>query len=109
MIVVHDLFSKWPEVQVMQNVTTATVIDFLQSLFVRWGLPSIIVTDNGPHFTSFQFEKYLQKKAIQHVRTSCYHPEANGGFERFSQALKQGLKLTLQMTNPLSTRYDRSW
>ena len=35
MIVVHDLFSKWPEVQVMQNVTTVTVIDFLQSLFAR--------------------------------------------------------------------------
>ncbi len=95
MIVVHDLFSKWPEVQVVQNVTIATVIDFLQSLFVRWGLPRVIVTDNGPQFTSFQFEEYLQKKAIQHVRTSCYHPEANGGIKRFNQVLKQGLKTHL--------------
>ena len=63
-IVVHDLFTKWPDVQVVLNVTTATVIDFLQSLSVRWGLPSVIVTDNEPQFTSFQFEKYLQKKAI---------------------------------------------
>ena len=58
-------------------------------------MPSVIVTDHGPQFTSFQFEEYLQKKAIQHVRTSSYHPEANGGVERFNQVLKQGFNTHL--------------
>ena len=62
MIVVHNIFLKWQEVQVVQNVTNPTVIDFLRSLFVRWGLPRVIFTDNGPQFTSFQCEEHWQKK-----------------------------------------------
>ena len=64
----------------MQNVTTATVIDFLQSLFVRW-VCQVSLLPTMDH-SSRRFS--LQKNAIQHVRTSCYHPETNGGVERFN-------------------------
>ena len=58
---IHDLCLKWPEAQVLQIVATAAVIGFLQSLFVRWGLPHVIVTDNGPQFVSFQGKEYSHK------------------------------------------------
>ena len=84
----HDLNSKWPEICPTSHTETSRIIEVLEDLFVRWGLPSTIVTDNGPQFVSGQLESFLEKKGIQHIRTSLYHPQANGGVERFNQVVK---------------------
>ncbi|KAJ8403267.1 hypothetical protein AAFF_G00354840 [Aldrovandia affinis] len=42
LIVVTDLYSKWPEVIATSNVTTATVITGLSDLFTRWGQPQVM-------------------------------------------------------------------
>ncbi|XP_062506256.1 uncharacterized protein K02A2.6-like [Corticium candelabrum] len=89
--VVHDMHSKWPEIQTSKDVTTETVITFLRTLFVRWGVPRQIITDNGPQFTSYRFQEFLKQHNIKHMRTSFYHPQGNGGVERFNQVLKHGL------------------
>ena len=68
------------------------VIVFLCDLFVRWGLPRVVITDNGPQFRSEDFATFLSSKGIQHSRTAVYHPQSNGGVERFNQVIKQGLR-----------------
>ena len=92
LVVVYDLHSKWPEVASTGSVTSQVIIDFLDSLFSHWGLPRTITTDNGPQMVSAEFSTYLQSKGIRHVRTAYYHPQANGGVERFNQSLKNGLR-----------------
>ncbi|KAJ8015112.1 hypothetical protein DPEC_G00022770 [Dallia pectoralis] len=42
LVVVYDLHSKWPEVAPMGTVTSAAVVNFLDQLFSRWGLPRAI-------------------------------------------------------------------
>ncbi|KAM7282690.1 hypothetical protein ISCGN_002814 [Ixodes scapularis] len=59
-----DYHSKWPEVMSVHNVTTASVIDFLKSVFAREGLPEEIVTDNGPQFISREFTEFLKNQAV---------------------------------------------
>ena len=46
-LVVVDAFSKWPEVFIMPTMTSEKTIQILRSLFSRYGLPQILVSDNG--------------------------------------------------------------
>ena len=95
---VHDLQSKWPEVPTTSVVISTTVIRTLQELFTRWGIAEVIITDNGPHFTSFQFNEFLQHLGIKHCLTALYNPQSNGGIERFSRVMK-GVKASMAEGN----------
>lgn len=92
LVVVYDLHSKWPEVIPAGTVTAQTITQILESLFARWGMPRAITTDNGPQFTSADFSNFLCSKGIKHFRAALYHPQANGGVERFNQSLKNGIR-----------------
>jgi transposase InsO family protein len=83
LVVIHDFCWKWPEVFPTSHVTSAKVINCLEDLFSRWGLPKCIVTDNGLQFVSAEFPTYLSRLGIHHSRTATYHPQANGAVERF--------------------------
>ena len=95
LIVAYDLYSKWPEAVSTGSVTTQAVIDFLEVLFARWGMPTTITTDNGPQFISAEFTTFLSERGIRHIRTAFYNPQANGGVERMNQTLKNGIRAHL--------------
>ena len=102
-IVMQDYYSKWPEVGFTEDITTAGVITFLNSVFAREGYLQEIVTDNGTQFVSREFEDYLKTRGIRHRRCSNYHPQANGEVERFNQVLKNAIR-TAKITNrPVKT------
>ncbi|XP_062588415.1 uncharacterized protein K02A2.6-like [Saccostrea cucullata] len=86
-----DAYSKGLEVIVMKNITTRTTIDKLRSVFATHGLPEVIVSDNGPPFTSKEFEQFIAKNGIQHIKTP-YHPSSNGCAERAVQTFKTAIK-----------------
>ena len=73
-IVVVDYFSKWAEVELMQDVTTSKVTNMLRRLFYREGIPEIIVSDNGSQFTSRTFVEFLEEHGVQHLKCPVYHP-----------------------------------
>ena len=91
-IVLTDLYSKWPEVKPVSNVTSRSVIEFLSDMFSRWGLPEEIISDNGKQFVSQEFEQFLKAHDIKHCRTALYHPQSNGAVERFNRVLKERLR-----------------
>ncbi|XP_016343694.1 uncharacterized protein LOC107689988 [Sinocyclocheilus anshuiensis] len=59
-LVVVDAHSKWPKVCVMDSTTSAKTIQVLRTLFSRYGLPEVLVSDNGPQFTSEEFQTFLK-------------------------------------------------
>ena len=81
-LVLVDAHSKWIEAFVTASATSAVVIEELRSTFARFGLPELIVTDNGPCFMSEEFELFVQKNGIKHVTSAPYHPASNGLAER---------------------------
>lgn len=95
-----DYHSKWPEVAFTASITTHNVITFLSSVFSRYGNPCTIVSDNGPQFTSAEFSMFLKERNIQHIRTSLYHPAANGAIERFHRVLKGCIQSAVLETKP---------
>ena len=64
----------------------------------------MLVTDNGPAFTSSDFELFVKRNGIRNVTSSPYHPSTNGLVERAVQTFKQVMKKT---TGPLETRICR--
>lgn len=91
-LIVVDAHSKWAEVVEMSTTTTAKTITALRHLFATHGIPEQIVSDNGPQFTSLDFEEFTRKNGIKHTRSSPYHPASNGEAERFVRTFKEAMK-----------------
>ena len=91
-LVIIDAHSKWIEVFPTSSTTSSVVVEVLRSIFARFGIPEMIVSDNGPCFVSEEFESFLQANAVKHVTSAPYHPSTNGLAEWAVQILKKGLK-----------------
>ena len=61
----------------------------LEAHFGRWGIPSTLISDNGPQFTAAQFQTFLSEWEIQHHTSAPGHPNANGKAESGVKAAKQ--------------------
>ena len=73
----------------MSSTTSSSIISTLRSVFAQFGLPSVIVSDNGRNFTSCEFEHFLTRNSIKHLLSSPYHPSSNGLAERGVQIFKR--------------------
>ena len=103
-LVVVDAHSKWPEVFEMTNTSTAKTIAVLRHLFAAYGLPEQVVSDNGPQFTSEEFEAFMKGNGVKHTRSAPYHPASNGAVERFIQTFKQAMKASDKESHTFSHR-----
>lgn len=91
-LVIVDAYSKWPEIFKTPSTTTSKTIEMLDETFARHGICDVIVSDNGPQFTSQAFQEFCKNEGIEHIRTAPYHPQSNGQAEKFVDLLKTGLE-----------------
>ena len=95
-IVVIDHFSKWPEIEFTSKCDANAVVCFMNDLCLREGTPKVIVSDNGPQFTSVIFQEFVKRHGIKHKTTSVYHPADNGAVERFNRVVKGTIQLAVR-------------
>ena len=57
---------------------------FNEHLVAMYGLPSVLVTDNGGEFTHKEFREWLRESGVEHHLTSPYNPQADGACEKFN-------------------------
>ncbi|XP_026546053.1 uncharacterized protein K02A2.6-like, partial [Notechis scutatus] len=100
-LITVDAYSNWLEVSNMKTTTTEAVTKVLNKLFATHGLPDVIVSDNGPQFTSLEFEKFLAERGIRHALTATAHPAANGRAERMVQFTKKTIQKMRKLRSPL--------
>ena len=74
------------------RVKESKTVDVLRQIFGRFGVPKQIVSDNGPQFTSEQFQAFFRNNGIQHKTSVPWHPATNGLAERFVQSFKLAMK-----------------
>ncbi len=92
-VVITDYFSKYPEILLTTDTTTRKIIDWLEEVFARFGNPQILISDNGPQFTSREFKSFLYAKNIIHDPVPVYTPMQNGLVEVFNRSLKNNARI----------------
>jgi transposase InsO family protein len=65
LLILVDAHSKWIEVFPTRSSTSAVVIDNLRRVFSQFGLPEVLVSDNGSAFVSEEFNKFLLKNGVK--------------------------------------------
>ncbi|KAI0986076.1 hypothetical protein GJ496_000919 [Pomphorhynchus laevis] len=63
-LIVQYALTKWPEVIPVTTITATIVVNKLRTLFARWGVSAVVVSDNGPVFSSDAFRQFLQTMAL---------------------------------------------
>ncbi|UYV63976.1 hypothetical protein LAZ67_2006231, partial [Cordylochernes scorpioides] len=91
-MVLVDAYTKWLEIIIIKDITSRTIIGHLREIFARFGLPEILVSDNGRQFVSSEFEEFTIINGIRHTKTSPYNPSTNGLAERYVREFKNSLR-----------------
>ena len=80
-LITVDYYSSYIEIDKLTSTTSSAVIHKLKSHFARYGIPTVVMSDNGPQFSSKEFSKFSKKWDFQHVTSSPLHPQSNGKAE----------------------------
>lgn len=95
-----DRFSRWCEALPMSDITAHTTArTFVSGWVSRFGVPALITTDRGRQFESDLFNQLMRILGSKRVKTTAYHPEANGLVERFHRTLKSALRAVTDQAN----------
>ena len=93
-LLVVDYYSRWIEVARLASTTSAGVINHLKSIFAKYGIPEVVVSDNGPQYSSTAFSQFAHDYNFTHSTSSPIHPEGNGLAERSVRTVKDLYKPT---------------
>ncbi|EYC01401.1 hypothetical protein Y032_0108g81 [Ancylostoma ceylanicum] len=75
-----------------QKATTTAQI-FMNRFIARFGLPEILVTDQGSNYMSDTFRRLLRNLNIQHRTSTPYHHESNGQVERANRTIQEQIAI----------------
>ena len=84
-----------PEAIPLRNIKTKSIVKALIKFFTFVGLPKSVQSDQGSNFKSGIFQQVMHELGIKQYRSSAYHPESQGAFERFHQTFKKYDKVIL--------------
>lgn len=88
-MVTVDYFSNFWEVDYLPDTKSTTVIHKLKAHFARQGIPDVLVSDNGPQYTSQKFKTFSQKWEFEHRTSSPGYPQSNGKAESAVKTAKR--------------------
>lgn len=91
-----DFYSKYFEVELFRQATASCVIINLQKIFARLGIPTEVVSENGPHYSntrnifsnSHEFKHVSKEWGFKHTTSSPEYTQSNGAAERAVQTAK---------------------
>ena len=82
-------YSNFIEVESLNKITTHGVTKALKTMFVRYGVPDVVVSDNGPQFDLAEFTTFAKKWGFEHITSSLCYPQSNGKAENAVKTVKR--------------------
>ena len=84
-----DYVSKWVEAMPCRATDAKNSKKmFEEIIFPRFGVPRILISDGGTHFTDKNFHNYLTKHEIHHNIATPYHPQTSVQAETSNKQIK---------------------
>eukprot|EP00731_Ephydatia_muelleri_P011145 Em0006g39a len=74
-LTISDYFTKWVEAIPTPDKTATTVANCLFKIFMRMGLPRVILSDNGSEFCNKLNDKLAEILGVKRRLTTPYHPQ----------------------------------
>ncbi|KAK2422712.1 hypothetical protein QL285_033223 [Trifolium repens] len=112
-IIAVGYFTKWVEVEPLANITAFNILRFFKrDVLARFGIPQVVVTDNGTQFTDKRFREFLIAINTKQRFTSVEHPQTNSQAEAANRVILRGLRRRLHnvlwayRTTPHSTTWE---
>jgi transposase InsO family protein len=95
-LVAVDYVSKWVEAMPCRDADSRNSKNmFEEVIFLRFGVPRMVISDGGTHFIDKNFLKYLAKHGIHHNVATPYHPQTSGQAETSNKQIKNILQRTI--------------
>jgi len=84
----QDELSKYKIAIPIEQEDAVTVAKaFVEEIVLKFGIPQIILTDQGSNFMSEIFTNVCKLLRIKKIKCTAYHPETNGALERTHRVL----------------------
>ena len=84
-----DRLSGWPCVAWLGHSSSSRyVVCRLRKWFADVGVPSLLITDGGPQFSSGRFTQFCQRWNAEHRKFTPHYPQSNGHAESTVKAVK---------------------
>lgn len=97
LVVGIDYFTKWVEAEPLVKITQQNVKNFVwKSIVCRFGVPRVLVFDNGQQFDNTPFREFCEQLGIKNHYSSPSHPQANGQAEVANRSLLKIIKSRLE-------------
>ncbi|XP_072084512.1 uncharacterized protein [Arachis hypogaea] len=96
LIVAIDYYTKWIEAEPLASITATQCRKFLwRQIITRFGIPEIVISDNGTQFADKKFREFLAGLRISHHFSSVEHHQTNEHVESANKIIFKGLKKRL--------------
>lgn len=87
-----DRATRWIEAFPLSEITALAIASaFFNAWVSRFGVPLYVVTDRGTQFEAELFSHLSKLVGFHRMRTSAYHPQANGMVERCHRVIKTAI------------------
>lgn len=98
-VIIDEYTRRCITLDVSRQFKSADIIDRLAELFVMYGVPQHIRSDNGPEFISKAIRDWLEQLKVQSLYVEPGSPWENGYVESFNSRLRDELLSVEQFTN----------
>ena len=96
LLVGTNYFTKWVEAELLTNIRDVDVKIFVwKNIVTRFGVPHMLISDNGLQFDSKMFKKYCGELGIINRYPTLAYPQGNGQAEAVNKVIVSGLKKRL--------------
>ena len=95
-LVAVDYVSKWVEaLPCVAADSRSSKRMFQETIFPRFGVPRVVISDGGSHFIDKTFKKCLSELGLDNRVAAPYHPQTSGQAETYNKQIKNILQKTV--------------
>ena len=91
-LIVVDNLTKYWDLEQLSESTAEHVIERTKAILSRYGIPELMISDNGPSYSAKEYKDFAESWGFIHYTSSPHHSQGNGTAEAAVKVIKSILK-----------------